>query len=170
MTRLYYPLSSLWPDYLRAGIGLSISAGLQLFASPQSVIFMVLTGLSLLFAWLGASTLWRQQIEIELDATGIVQTSRWRSGWRRVVPWSEITAVSLRYFSTRRDRSQGWWQLTIRGHRGQVRADNGLTEFPSLVQQAIAAAARNGATMNAATRANAAQLGLLPVVPPETQL
>jgi len=170
MTRLYYPLSNLWPDYLRAGIGLSISAGLQLFASPQSVIFVLLTGLSLLFAWLGASTLWRQQTEIELDRAGIVQISRWRSGWRRVVPWSEISAVSLRYFSTRRDRSEGWWQLTIRGHGGQVRVDNGLTGFPSLVQQALAAADRNGATTSEATRANAAQLGLLSSAPPETRL
>lgn len=160
MTRLYYPLSSLWPDYLRAGIGLSISAGLQLFASPQSVIFVLLTGLSLLFAWLAASTAWRQQIEIELDHAGIVQTSRWRSGWRRVVPWSDIASVSLRYFSTRRDRSQGWWQLTIRGHGGQVRVDSGLTGFPSLVRLALAAADRNGAATSEVTRANAAQIGL----------
>lgn len=167
MTRLYYPLSSLWPDYLRAGIGLSICAGLQLFASPQSVIFVLLAGLSLLFAWLVASTVWRQQIEIELDTAGIVRTSRWHSGWRRVVAWSDISAVTLRYFSTRLDRSEGWWELTIRGHGGKVRVDSGLTGFPSLVQLALAAADRNGVATSEATRANAVQLGLTSARTPE---
>jgi len=160
MTRLYYPLASLWPDYLRASLGLSISAGLLLFASPQSVIFGLLAGSSLLFAWLGASTVWRQQIEIELGPSGIVQASRWRSGWCRVLPWSGITAVSLRYFSTRRDRSQGWLQLTIRGHGGSVRVDSGLTGFPYLVREAIAAADREAIAVTEATRANAARLDM----------
>ena len=48
MTRLYYPLSRLWPDYLRAGFGLVTCLGLVLFADPQSVIFVLLVGLSLL--------------------------------------------------------------------------------------------------------------------------
>jgi len=155
MTRLYYPLSRLWPDYLRAGGGLAICLGLVLFAAPQSVIFTVLVGLSLLFAWLGAVTAWRQQIEIELDTTGVV-----RRGWGRTValPWPTLKAVTLRYYSTRRDRSEGWLQLVIEAEGGTLRVDSNLIGFPSLVERAFAAAEQNGVAISETSRLNAGRL------------
>ncbi|WP_374304254.1 hypothetical protein [Ferrovibrio sp.] len=158
MTRLYYPLSRLWPDYLRAGIGLAICLGLLLFASPQSVIFTLLVGLSLLLAWLGAITVWRQQIEITLDASGAARSGRWGLGRQLVMPWSGLRNVTLRYYSTRRDRSEGWLQLTIEGEQGILRADSDLIGFPVLVEQAIAAATARGVALSEATRLNAARL------------
>jgi hypothetical protein len=158
MTRLYYPLSRLWPDYLRAGLGLAICLGLLLFAVPQSVIFILLAGLGLLLTWLGAATLWRQQIEILLDDTGVTRTGRWGLGKRLVMPWAEVRSVTLRYYSTRRDRSQGWLRLTIAGTGGTLRADSELTGFAHLAGQALAAAERNGVTVDGITRVNAARL------------
>ncbi len=164
MTLLHYPASRLWPDYLRSGLGLLACLGLLLFAAPQSVIFALLTGLSLLFVWLGAITLWRQQIEIELDPSGIASHNRWGFERRRtVMPWSDITGIGLRFYSTRRDRSEGWLQLTIEGHRAEghrarLRVDSNLSGFPHLVQQALAAADRNGIAVSASTRANATRL------------
>lgn len=166
MTRLYYPLSSLWPDYLRAGLGLLICLGLVLFAAPQSVIFVLLAGLSLLLAWLGAVTIWRQQIEFELDASGVVRRSpllqrlglgRWGLG-TMIVPWAGIRAVHLRYYSTRRDRSEGWLQLTVEADGGTLRADSDLIGFPSLVEQAFAAAEQNGIAISETARLNATRL------------
>lgn len=155
----YYPASRLWPDYLRSGLGLLACLGLLLFAAPQSVIFALLTGLSLLFAWLGAMTLWRQQIEIELDSSGIASRSRWGFGRRRMVmPWSDVTSIHLRFYSTRRDRSEGWLQLTVEGRNGRLRADSNLTGFPHLIRQVISTADQNGIAVNAATRANAMRL------------
>jgi hypothetical protein len=158
MNLLYYPASRLWPDYLRSGLGLLACLGLLLFAAPQSVIFALLTGLSLLFAWLGAMTLWRQQIEIELDPSGIASHSRWGFGRRRIVPWADITGIGLRFYSTRRDRSEGWLQLTIEGRNARLQVDSNLTGFPHLVRQALAAADRKGIAVSAATRANAIRL------------
>lgn len=155
MTHLYYPLARLWPDYLRAGGGFAICLGLLLFAAPQSVIFALLVGLSLLFAWLGAATVWRQQIEIELDATGVV-----RRGWGRTValPWSTVKAVTLRYYSTRRDRSEGWLQLVIAAEGGTLRVDSNLIGFPSLVERSFAAAERNGVVIGEMSRLNASRV------------
>ncbi|MFN4310377.1 MAG: hypothetical protein ACK4FK_07285 [Ferrovibrio sp.] len=158
MTRLYYPLARLWPDYLRAGIGLAICLGLLLFATPQSVIFVLLVGLSLLLAWLGAITLWRQQIEIVLDASGVARSSRWGLGRQLVMPWSSLRSVTLRYYSTRRDRSEGWLQLAIEGERGILRADSDLIGFPMLVEHAMAAARQHGIVLSDATRLNADRL------------
>jgi hypothetical protein len=155
MTRLYYPLSRLWPDYLRAGIGLAICLGLVLFVAPQSVIFALLVGLSLLFAWLGAVTVWRQQIEIELDASGVI-----RRGWGRMVAlsWPTVKAVTLRYYSTRRDRSEGWLQLVIEAEGGTLRVDSNLIGFPSLVERAFAAAEQNGVAISEISRLNASRI------------
>lgn len=158
MTRLYYPVSRLWPDYLRAGLGLAICLGLLLFATPQSVIFVLLVGLSLLLAWLGVITMWRQQIEITLDASGAARSGRWGLGRQLVMPWSGLRNVTLRYYSTRRDRSEGWLQLTIEGENGILRADSDLIGFPILVEQAIAAAGARGVVLSEATRLNAARL------------
>jgi hypothetical protein len=167
MTRLYYPLSRLWPDYLRAGGGLTICLGLVLFAAPQSVIFALLVGLTLLFACLGAATAWRQQIEIELDESGVVRRSvlaerlglsRWGLGRRVALAWPGIKAVTLRYYSTRRDRSQGWLQLAIEAEGGTLRVDSNLIGFPSLVERAFAAAERNGVAISETSRLNASRV------------
>lgn len=167
MTHLYYPLSRLWPDYLRAGFGLAVCLGLVLFAAPQSVIFALLVGLSLLFAWLGAVTAWRQQIEIELDVSGVVWRSplaerlglsRWGLGRTVVLPWSSLRTVTLRYYSTRRDRSEGWLQLRIEAEGGTLRVDSNLIGFPSLVERAFAAAERNGVVISETSRLNASRV------------
>jgi hypothetical protein len=154
MTTFYYPASRLWPDYLRSAIGLAFCLGLMLFAEPQSVIFVLLAGSGLLFAWLGVMTLWRQQIEVELDASGIALLNRW--GFRRRVnmPWSDLTAVDLRYYSTRRDRSEGWLQLTVKASQARLRVDSNLLGFPQLVQAAVAAADRQQLALSPMTRAN----------------
>jgi hypothetical protein len=167
MTRLYYPLSRLWPDYLRAVLGLTTCLGLVLFTALQSVIFAVLVGLSLLFAWLGAVTAWRQQIEIELDASGVVRRNswferlglgRWGLGQGVALRWLKVRAVALRYYSTRRDRSEGWLQLTIEAEGGTLRVDSDLVGFPSLVELAFAAAEKNGVVIGEISRVNAARL------------
>lgn len=161
MMRLYYPFSRLWPDYLRSVLGLLLCLGLLLFAAPQSVIFILLAGLSLLFAWLGAVAAWRQQIEVQLDASGVTSHGRWGFGGRRQILWSDVTAVELRYYSTHRDRSKGWLQLTIEGHGGRLQVDSDLTGFSHLVREALAAAERRGIALGETTRANAARVGTM---------
>lgn len=161
MKHLYYPPARLWPDYLRAIAGGGVCFGLVLLTTPQSVIFVLLTGLGLLFAWFGAHTLWRQQIEIELDPSGIVQRNRWLPGRRRTIPWADITEVRLRYYSTRRDQSGGWMLLTIKGRGEKVRVDSKLNGFSSLVRPALAAADSLGIATDAATRINAARMDVV---------
>ena len=162
MSRMYYPFSRLWPDYLRSGLGLLICLGLLLFAAPQSVIFVLLVGLSLLFACLGVVTLWRQQIEVQLDSSGVASYGRWHFGQRRrVIPWAEASGVTLRYYSTRRDRSEGWLQLTIEGHGGRLRVDSDLIGFPPPAREALSAADRYGIPLSDVTRANATRIDVM---------
>jgi hypothetical protein len=156
MKRFYYPPTALWPDELRFAAGAITCFGLVLFATPQSVIFVLLSGLGLLFAWFGASTMWRRQIEVELNSSGIALRNRWgvRSRWVEI-PWSAIRAIDLRYFSTRRDRSEGWLQLTIKSDSARISVDSRLIGFAGLVEHALRAAEANGIALNEATWINA---------------
>lgn len=156
MARLYYPLHHLWRDHLRAWPALAFCLALMLFNSPISVIFFLLGGVSLLLAWLGGHTLWRQQIEFELDELGVARISRWGMASRRRVAWEELRGVRLRYYSTRRDRSGGWMTVTIAGPGGTtLRADSDLEGFERLAGMALAAADRLGLPLDASTRNNA---------------
>jgi len=156
MTRLYYPLHHLWRDHLRAWPALAFCLALMLFNSPISVIFFLLGGVSLLLAWLGCHTLWRQQIEFELDDLGVARISRWGLASRRRVAWEELRSVRLRYYSTRRDRSGGWMTVSITGRGGTtLRADSDLEGFERLAAVALAAADKLGLTPDADTLNNA---------------
>jgi len=169
MTRFSYPLHNLLADYLRAMAGLAFCLGLLLFTGPVSVIFAVLLGLCLLFAWLVLHSLWRQQTVIVLDGTGIRQSGRWLAMPRGGVAWDDLEEVRLRYYSTRRDRSQGWFQATIQGRRpledgavrvggGRVRVDSDLDGFDRLMKAVLNEAMARGLALDAATLANAEKL------------
>ena len=155
MTRLYYPFARLWPDHLRAGLGLVFCLALMLFNAPASVMFFILGGVSLLLACFGLATLWRQQTDILLDAAGVQRISRWGLAKPRGVAWGAMRGLKLRYFSTRRDGSGGWMTMTIRGDGGMVRADSDLEGFEQLALQALAQAEQAGLVLDAVTESNA---------------
>ena len=151
-----YTLQALAPDYARAGIGLVLTGGPVLFVQPASAILYLLLGLTGLFLVFALRTLWRQIARIEVDADGI----RTLGPAARRIDWEELRDVSVRYYSTRRDRGAGWMQLTVRGGGRRIVADSGITAFPALVAAALAAAARRGLELSDGTRANAATLGI----------
>lgn len=151
-----YPLQALAPDYARAGIGLVLTGGPVLFVQPASAILYLLLGLAGLFLVFALRTLWRHVARIEVDADGI----RALGPAAKRIDWEELGDVSVRYYSTRRDRSAGWMQLTVQGGGRRIVADSGITGFPALVAAALAAAARRGVALSESTRANAATLGI----------
>ncbi len=156
---LYYPMARLWPDLLRAGLGLSFCLALMLFTAPVSVIFTILCGASLIFLWLTAHTVSRLQTRFALDTEGV---SRQQAGWfgsrSRRLHWDGLRGLKLRYYSTRRDGTQGWMTVTMLGDGGTLRADSDLEDFTLLVEQALAAAARRNLALDDRTLSNASRL------------
>ena len=58
-----------------------------------------------------------------------------------VVEWNRLDRLKLSYFSTKRDRSDGWMQLTVGSAGGRtVKIDSSLDGFHDVVERAAQAA------------------------------
>ena len=83
------------------------------------------------------------------------------SGLRRTsIAWGELDRMTLAYYSTRRDRRDGWMQLELRSGWTKVRLDSRIDGFAELVDKSARAARSRGLTLNGATLANLAALGV----------
>lgn len=166
MTRHRYPWPALRADYLRAGAGLALT-GAPLFAIPDdAAAALILGALAALFLALGLRTGFRHASRFESDEAEVRRVApalphlpapHWPA---RRVAWDGMEGLRLRFFSTRRDRTGGWMQLTVKGGGGALSFDSSLDEFESLARRAAAAAARNELPLNVATQANLAALGI----------
>jgi hypothetical protein len=167
MTPHRYPWPALRADYLRAGIGLALT-GAPLFAIPGGAIaFVILALLAVLFLTLGLRTGLRHASRFECDDREVRRVAPllpylsalpfWPA---RRVAWDGIARLRLRFFSTRRDRTGGWMQLSVGDGGGRLYFDSTLDGFESVARRAAAAATRNRLPLNDATRANLAALGI----------
>ncbi len=150
MVTYRYPTSVLAGDYARAAFGLFCSAGPLLFMDVASVMVWVLGGLSLLFATFGARTAIKHATTFELDAEGITA----RGPFATALRWDELSGVTLRYFSTRKDREKGWMQLILKGSGRSLRLDSTLDGFRDVVERAARTVQARGLPLDPPTIAN----------------
>lgn len=156
MTRHAYPTPALLGDYARAAVGLVPMAAILTTMSVGIIAATVLGGFAALFAAFAIRTALRHGTQIE--ATEAALTA---SGLRRVsISWSELDRMKLAYYSTRRDRRGGWLQLELRAGPSTLRLDSRIEGFADLVSRSASAAKVRGLTLNAATSANLAALGV----------
>lgn len=163
MSRAYrYPWAALRGDYVRAGFGV-VLCGLPLAASWGSLYAgLILGGLVGVFVLFGLRTGLRQAGTYDVGDDGIA-----RSGWsllgtrRATLPWQDVTRVKLSFYSTRRDRSQGWMHLRIEGTKGRHGIDSIIEGFDDIAARSANAAAANGIVLSDATLRNFAALGLI---------
>jgi hypothetical protein len=75
--------------------------------------------------------------------------------------------MRLAYYAPRRAQQDGWLQLTLRGRSGPaIRVDSTLDGFDDVLRRATGAAARNELSLDPATQANLAALGLAAAAEP----
>lgn len=152
-----YPTSSVLTDLARAGCGLALcSAPLIFIADPPLTLIMIFGGLVGIFALSACQALLRGYVRVEWDETGV--TGRTISAVK--LPWRDVDRVKLAYYSTRRDRSNGWMQLSIAAKGRRLQVDSHLGAFDALVERAVRAAIRNNAPFDAVTRSNLYGLGI----------
>jgi len=78
-----------------------------------------------------------------------------------LVEWSRLDRMKLSYFSTKRDRSDGWMQLTVGSAGGRtVKVDSALDGFYDIVERAARAAEAGGLELSQATRVNLRSMGI----------
>ena len=163
MTELRYPTQAMMGDYVRAAFGLALT-GTPLVLSPAgSAATYILGPLALLFAVFGARTALRHRTVVEVDDLHVATNGL----WRQELKWSELIEVKLSYFSTKRDRTQGWMQLMLRGPTGKLRFDSTLEGFPEVAKRAHMTARAKGIELSEATISNFASLGFEPSKPKE---
>jgi hypothetical protein len=156
MTCYAYPTSAMYGDYLRAAAGFVPTAAILTTMPVGVVAATVLSGFGAIFAVFGVRTLVRHGTRFDLTESALRA-----SGLRRTsIAWAELDRMTLAYYSTRRDRRDGWMQLELRSGRKKVRLDSRIEGFSELVGKSASAAKSRGLPLNAATLANLAALGV----------
>ncbi len=163
MTEFRYPPNALRGDYLRAGLGLILTVGPALAVPRGSFALYVLIPVAFLFLAFGIRTWQRQQTRVVVDSEGISLFSPGRVS----LPWANVRAVHLRYYSLKTDRTGGWMQMTLKGSDPQrrdtvraIRLDSNLDGFEQVARRVALAVEENGIALNDITRTNFASLGI----------
>jgi hypothetical protein len=160
MTVHRYPTSVLLADYGRAGLGFALTGGPVLALDPAPLFAWSLGFLAVIFAVFAARTAVRQLTRYELSEEALVATGL----WVRRLAWDQLDQVRLRFFSTKRDRKEGWMQLDLQAGGTRLRIDSTLEDFHLVAHRAVAAASARGVPLADATRGNLLGLGI-PGVP-----
>lgn len=154
---LRYPRQTLWADYARAAAGVLLCGAPVLLLDVNRWMALILLAGFLLFALFLARTALRHHTRYLLGpdtlcADGPVGT---------VVEWARLDRMKLSYFSTKRDRSDGWMQLSIGSAGGRmVKVDSSLEGFHDVVERAARAAEVADVMLSDATRANLRAMGI----------
>lgn len=155
MTSYRYPMKSLIGDYIRGGGGLLITGGLLLAATMLTIFQYLFAAAAILFAGFVFRTWQRHQTVFELTDEGLAANGPFGKKLR----WAEINEIRLRYFTTRRDRKEGWFQLTVLGDGGKVSIDSSLEGFEALLSRCAETIRRNQLELSDATAENFAAAG-----------
>lgn len=152
-----YPRQALVGDYVRAGSGLALTA-LPLALLPMHwVLTALFAAAAMLFAAFLALTVQKQLTVVEADEDGIAANGP--AG--KAIAWSDLSRMSLKYYSTRRDRQDGWMTLSLRGRGRKLSFDSSLSAFDTVVERAHRAAEARGLTLSPATVENLMVLGVM---------
>jgi len=155
---LRYPRQTLWADYVRAGAGVVLcGAPLLLFEVNRWLAVILCAGFGL-FAVFFVRTALRHRTRYVLGPDTLCADGPAGT----LVEWSRIDRMKLSYFSTKRDRSDGWMQLTVGSTGGRtVKVDSSLEGFHDIVERAAHAAETSGLALSQATRANLRAMGIV---------
>jgi hypothetical protein len=154
---LRYPRQTLLADYVRAVAGVVLCGGPLVALNVNRWMGLLLGAGFLLFVLFLARTALRQRTRYVLAddtlcADGPAGT---------LVEWARLDRLKLSYYSTKRDRSDGWMQLAVGSAGGRtIKIDSALEGFYDIVERAAAAAKANGIELSAATKANLKSMGI----------
>jgi len=154
---LRYPRQTLWADYVRAGLGVVLCGLPLLLVETNRWIAILLLAGFVLFAAFFVRTALRQHTRYVLGPDTLCADGPAGT----LVEWSRLDRMKLSYFSTKRDRSDGWMQLSVGSAGGRtVKVDSALDGFYDIVERAARAAETNRLELTVATRTNLRSMGI----------
>ena len=134
---LRYPRQTLWADYIRAATG-ALLCGLPLvLLEVNRWLAAILAAGFVLFGLFLVRTALRQNTRYVLAADTLCADGPAGA----LVEWGQLDRMKLAYYSTKRDRTSGWMQLSI-GSAGRrtLKVDSSLDGFYDIVERAAGAA------------------------------
>lgn len=93
---------------------------------------------------------------VTLDDKGVTMSAL----LRKKIIWQDIVSLQLRYYAVKRDRSQGWMQLTIRSPDSKMQIESTIEAFEEIVGPAAREAEQRKIELSEATIENIKALGL----------
>jgi hypothetical protein len=154
---LRYPRQTLWADYLRAAAGVLLCGAPLLLLEVNRWLAGLLGAGLLLFALFLVRTALRHRTRYVLGPDTLCVDGPAGT----LVEWARLDRLKLSYFSTKRDRSDGWMQLSIGSAGGRlVKVDSSLDGFHDIVERAARAAEAGSVGLSETTRANLRSMGL----------
>ena len=144
-----YSLRCLVGDFVRSVCGLLICFLVVTQLPVGSGSFCVVLALGTLFMFFGVQT-WRRYLTwVEFTDEFVVVNP---SGCRII--WTSLTDCKLNYYSTRRDRQNGWMQLQLSSGDNIIKVDSRLESFSKLALHAESTAQLMGIKMSVTTISN----------------
>lgn len=160
-THLAHRRADLVGDYARGGGGALLTGAPLVAFEPHWLVAVLLVGSFGLFGAFVGKTWLKQRTRIVLDGRGVAA----EGPFGRRLDWDRLDRLALKFYSTKRDRSQGWMTLTLGAGGRKLAVESSLEGFETLVAAAAAAAYRNGVPLSDGTVGNLAALGILPDAP-----
>jgi len=110
----------VYGDYLCAAAGFVPATTILATTQVGPVAAIALGGFAALFAVFGVRTMLRHGTRFEMTESALRA-----SGLRRAsIAWVQLDRMALAYYSTRRDRSDGWMQLDLRAGWSKSRPES----------------------------------------------
>ena len=154
---LRYPRQTLWADYLRALAGVLLCGLPLVLLEVNRWLAFVLAAGFVLFGLFLVRTALRQSTRYVLG----VDTLCAEGPAGTLVEWGRLDRMKLAYYSTKRDRTSGWMQLSVGSvGRRTLKVDSSLDGFYDIVERAALAAEALGLDLSRATRVNLRSMGI----------
>lgn len=166
MTVYRYDPHSVRADLRRAAMGLILTVGPMLLLGDSPIALAVLGALAVLFLVFGLRTAVRGMTLVHVTEHGLSfeplggRKGRLPGLAPKAIAWRDIRKVGLRFFSLKRDRSEGWMELSLGDDGQSLRLDSTLDGFQDIVVRAAEAARVNNVTLSDNTQANLTALGI----------
>ena len=152
----YHP-RNLWSDYARGGAGMAIGIGGWSLAPSTTHVIVIFGALTALFLLFTLRTFARQRNWVELSEDGLsIGQSR-----RAPLRWSNLNHVKIRYYSTRRNRTNGWMVMNLAWPTSRVAIDSNIDGFDAIAARVVRAVHDNRMKLDGASASNLAAMGLI---------
>ena len=150
-----YSRKSISGDYIRAVTGLVITGGLLLAATKITIFQYIFAAGALLFFGFLLRTFLRQFSSFVVTKQDLKRVGL----FKRSLSWDQLNNVTLKYFSTRRDRKAGWYQLTLSDDIVKITIDSELMGFDTVMKICADVVIQKRLTVSETTSENFASSG-----------